>query len=152
MTSITMPLLAKTKPIFAFELTMRMFIGRHMVMPTPTADPLMAQWWASYNGEWKGKHDLLNRDGCVLSPRNLFQGLRSSQHRHRTCARGRLQQWLLTRSSVERPKVSTSSSDMVSVNALCLPGRYNMTSITLVGLDDELGTCERRICLYGREA
>ena len=40
--SIIIPRLAKTNPILAFSLTMRMFIGSVMVIPTPTALPFMA--------------------------------------------------------------------------------------------------------------
>ena len=37
-----MPRRANTKPIFAFSLASRMSIGRVIVMPTPTAGPLIA--------------------------------------------------------------------------------------------------------------
>ena len=39
---MTIPRLAKTKPTFAVAETIRMAMGRVMVMPTPTAEPFMA--------------------------------------------------------------------------------------------------------------
>jgi hypothetical protein len=39
---MTIPRLANTKPIFADAQAMRMLAGSVMVIPTPTADPLMA--------------------------------------------------------------------------------------------------------------
>ena len=40
--SMMIPRLAKTKPIFADAHATRMLAGRVMVIPTPTAEPLMA--------------------------------------------------------------------------------------------------------------
>ena len=40
---------------------------------------------------------------------------------------------------------------MVSVNALCFPGRYKVMRITGVGVGEEAGTWERRMCGRGRE-
>ena len=40
--SMMMPRREKTKPILAVALATRMLVGRHIVMPTPTAAPFMA--------------------------------------------------------------------------------------------------------------
>lgn len=40
--SMMMPRLEKTNPIFAGAYATRILAGRHMVMPTPTAAPLIA--------------------------------------------------------------------------------------------------------------
>ena len=45
---------------------------------------LLRQLWALYNGELKGKPDLLHRGGPVLCLENPFQVPRPGQHQHRT--------------------------------------------------------------------
>jgi hypothetical protein len=58
-----------------------------------------------------------------------------------------------TRGSRERRLKAVSREEvMVSVNALCFPGRYKVMRITGVGVGEEAGTWERRMCGREREA
>lgn len=130
-----MPLRANTKPIFAVLATMRMFIGSVIVIPTPTALPLIAamtglrQSWIA-KATWPPPSRWSSRVSVDDSPAE------------RSAPAQKMRPWPVTttqrtRGSVERRFSTRTREDAISsVKAFWFAGRWRVIIIIGVGLGE----------------